>query len=149
MGLKQCRVNRYTSILYRCSRSFYDRRLEHFGVTSGLPFFLLRISEFPGLTLSELAEKGRFDKATTQRAVRKLEQMGYIKITTDPDDHRIRRMTLTDAARPVLEECYQMLEDWQNIITAGLSAEEIQVVEKLMEKVSDNAYCYTRQTKSE
>lgn len=147
MPIKQCRINRFVSILYRCSRCFYDRRLERYQVTSGLPFFLLRISESPGLTLSELAEKGRFDKATTQRAAKKLQQLGYISIATDSIDGRVRRMNLTPAAQPLLEECYQMLEDWQNIITQRLTPQEVTQAEHLLQKISDNAYSFLRDSK--
>lgn len=148
MPIKQCLINRDASILYRCSRSFYDRCLSRFGMTSGMPFFLLRISETPGLTQSQLVEKARFDKATTQRAVQKLQRLGFISISADLQDHRVQHLYLTEKAYPVLEECYRMLEDWQSIITADLTPEEVKTVETLLAKAADAAYHYQKNCKA-
>ena len=131
MGIKECRVNRYASMLYRASRSYYDQFLRPYHLTSGLPIFMLRIQEQPGLTLLELAENGRFDKGTTARAVHKLEKQGYARVERDPKDRRVCHIYLTQQAAPVLEACYELLEQWEQVILQGFTPQE---------KVADNAY---------
>ena len=124
MGIKECRVNRYASMLYRASRSYYDQFLRPYHLTSGLPIFMLRIQEQPGLTLLELAENGRFDKGTTARAVHKLEKQGYARVERDPKDRRVCHIYLTQQAAPVLEACYELLEQWEQVILQGFTPQE-------------------------
>ncbi|MDR1587422.1 MAG: MarR family winged helix-turn-helix transcriptional regulator [Treponema sp.] len=140
----QCLINRFASVLYRCSRSFYDQYLKPYNISSGMHFFLLRINENSGITTMELSEKARFDKGTTTRAVKKLERQGYIKITVDDKDKRIRHHYLTEKAVPVLHASFESLYQWEKIITSGLEKPQIKQAEELMRKIAENAYQYIK-----
>lgn len=134
--------SKYISILYRLGNIYYDAELEPYQIGCGQQFFLLRIHEYPGTSLLELARKGYYDKGTTARAVKKLEDQGYIKRDIDPVDKRIHKLFITEKAIPVIEETYAMLENWNKILTEGLSQEEKAAVDQLTEKMAENANAY-------
>lgn len=135
--------------MYRISQMFYDMELEPFEIGCGQQFFLLRISETPGITLLELAQKGYYDKGTTARAVKKLEELGYIIRIIAEDDRRRTKLYATDLAVPVVEEVTKTVKKWNDILIQGMSQEEIKDVENLMEKMSDNARQYTNKRKKD
>ena len=50
----QFSFSKHISILYRCGQSYYDDVLREYGIGCGQQFFLLRISQLPGISLLEV-----------------------------------------------------------------------------------------------
>ena len=138
-------VNKYNSIIYRLSQPYFDRELSQFKMGSGQHFFLLKISEKPGISMLELANEGHYDKGATNRAVNKLLDLGYLKMETDSVDKRIRRLFLTEEAYPILDTMYEILESWNIIIQKGLTQEEKLLSEAIAKKMSENAYEFMKE----
>lgn len=138
-----CQISKFASILYRLGQPYFDRALAKHRLGCGQQFFLLRIYENPGITMLDLAKKGHFDKGTTNRAVTKLEQLGYIQVLNDESDRRVRRLYVTEKANLIANDIYDMLKNWNALLTEGMSPEEIHTAEHLLEKLADNAFRYT------
>lgn len=132
-------INKYASIINRLSHIYFDKELERHGIGGGQQFFLLRIAELPGISLLSLAEQGYFDKGTTARAVRKLEERGLVRRETDSKDRRIIRLYVTEQAGPVLNDVTEVIKTWYREVTAGLSEEEKRVSEDLLDRMAGNA----------
>lgn len=137
---EECFLNRYISVLYRMSNPYFDRQLHEFQMGCGQQGFLLHISKHPGISFQELAANGHYDKATATRAVRKLEELGYVRLEKDQKDHRIRHIYLTEQANPVMDAAESCLEEWQTVITKGFTKEEQQTAEELLERMAGNAH---------
>ena len=75
-------ISKNASIVYRSSQAFFDETLAPYHIGCGQQFFLMRIYEQPGISQFELAETGSFDKGTCARAVKKLEELGYLRRET-------------------------------------------------------------------
>lgn len=133
---------KYTSIIYRLTNRYYDQALAAYAVGAGQQFFLLRIYENPGISMWDLARLGCFDKGTVTRGIQKLEEQGYITSESDVQDKRIRRLFVTENARPLLEQAYQHKRRWVEILTRGFSQEEANLAEALLYRMADNAYAY-------
>lgn len=81
---------------------------------------LASINRAGSITLSQLAEHVGSDKGLASRQVSELEQLGFVERTTDPDDRRIRLITVTDLGRsrlaaarePYHREMTRILSDW-------------------------------------
>ena len=131
------------SVLYRMGNRFYDRVLAPYGIGCGQQFFLLRIYENQGIGMYDLARLGCYDKGTVTRAVKKLEELGYIRSDTDPKDKRVRRLYTTPAATPLVSAVQRARESWNNALTAGMSQEERSEVHRLVERLAENAAVYT------
>lgn len=137
-------ISKYSSIVYRISQIYYDERLVAYQIGGGQQFFLLRIYDSPGLNQYQLAQKGHFDKGTTARAVKKLENLGYIKRIVDESDRRFTKLYVTKKGKEIVRTIMDVVEDWYTILVEGLSEEECKQVEHLMECIAHNAHHYLK-----
>ncbi len=115
---------KFVSIIQRNTQKYYDSILEEYHIGGGQQFFLIRIHENNGISMYDLAKLGHFDKGTVTKAVRKLEELGYVTVQTDETDRRIRRLYVTKAAEHVIKQIYAVRERWKEALVAGLPIEE-------------------------
>lgn len=132
-------ISKYASMMYRCGQIYYDEQLEPYHIGCGQQFFLLRIHEHPGISPYELASQGFYDKGTTARAVKKLEELHYIRREMDEKDHRVQHLYLTEEGEPLIQIIKDMLMVWHETLMEGLQEEEKVMVNRLMKKLSENA----------
>ena len=135
-------INKYASILYRISQTYYDEQLTPYHISSGQQFFLLRIYQHPGISQQELAEKGFYDKGTTARAVKKLEKENYIVRKVDTNDKRIIRLYVSKKGEELVPIIDEVIANWRGIITDGMSKQEAEAIERGMQKIAQNAKAY-------
>lgn len=135
-------LNKYASIIYRQAQRYYDRELSKYGIGCGQQFFLLHIHSNQGTSMYDLAQLGHFDKGTVTKAVQKLEEEGYIRIEVDAKDRRIRRLYTTEKAGAVLQAVYDMRVKWNEVMTEGMTEEEVKTASRLMAKMAENVYHY-------
>lgn len=128
-----------TSAFYRMTQSYMNERLKAYDLGSGQQFFLDRIARNPGISLQELAHLGHFDNGTATRAVQKLVDKGYVTVTTDEKDRRIRRLQATEAARPAVQVMRQQKQSWRAAVTQGFTEEEKQALAQMLERLVENA----------
>lgn len=136
-------LNKYASIINRYGMRYYDQELNSLGIGAGQHFFLVRIFENQGINVYDLAKCGHYDKATATRAIHKMEEYGYIRRESDPADGRVCRLYTTEKARPIVDSVYAAVWKWNDILTRGMSDEEIILAEQLMELMAKNAYEFT------
>lgn len=135
-------ISKYSSIVYRMSQTFFDDYLAPYQIGCGQQFFLREIYQTPGISQYELAEIGHFDKGTTARAVKKLEDLGYITRVTDEKDRRFTRLYVSDAGASVISVVQNMMEEWYAVLGNGLSEEEEHIADELMKRIAHNASCH-------
>ena len=108
MDYRSNAVLTYVSILHRNTNRYFSSLLEKHRIGSGQQFFLLRIFENEGITMYDLAKLGNYDKGTVTKAVKKLADEGYVVVSVDAEDKRIRHLKTTPKAIPLIEGLYQM-----------------------------------------
>ena len=84
----------------------------------------MRIYEQPGISQFELAETGSFDKGTCARAVKKLEELGYLRRETRSSDRRSVQLYLTGQGELLVPVIQGMLLEWNAILCRTLQADE-------------------------
>lgn len=132
-------IGKYISILQRLNNMFYANRLSSFQIGCGQQFFLLQIFKKPGMSLHELASFGHYDKATATRAVKKLEEEGYVVTEMAQEDKRIRRIYVTEKATAVVGKTLESVNDWADIILKGFTNEERDAAEQMLIRMACNA----------
>jgi len=86
----------------------------------------------PGINQDELSSVLKFDKATTARAMKQLEKVGYIEKRTDEKDRRANNLYPTEKALKIYPEIQRVLEGLNKEITRHLTdAEEALLIELL------------------
>lgn len=119
-------------------RSRVHTRLEEVGLCRGQQFVLFVLWENEGLTHSELAEKILVRPATTTNLLKRTEKAGLVERRPDPDDQRVSRVYLTDAARSMhdaVETTWQQIDEQ---IFAGFSSEEWALFERFFLRIQGN-----------
>ena len=130
---------KYISIIQRNTNRYFDLSLEPDQIGSGQQFFLLRIHENKGITMNDLAQMGSFDKGTVTKAVQKLIEQGYVRMTVDKQDKRVRHLYTTEQAKQVVEHIYELHDTWNDQITASLTPDERQTVFALLERMAQGS----------
>lgn len=132
-------IGRWISILYRYRLNYLGKRLESYNIGSGQHFFLKVLSKKDGINQEELSDFLKIDKATTAKAVKKLEEEGYVVRNVDVMDKRAYRVFLTNKALNVIPVIDEAVKDWEEFIAEGLSLHDMVLVEELLGKMAQNA----------
>src|SRR6516165_10781411 len=112
----------------RMLRTCFDDRAEQFGITRGQWAVLARLDRFEGLKQSELAEMLDLQPISLTRLLDRLCANGLIERRPDPNDRRAKRLFLTDAARPVLEQLGVLGEEVMTAALAGVPREAVEQI---------------------
>lgn len=131
-------IGKYISQLYRKGSVFINKEVSKYGISSGQFMFLLEVYIQDGRNQEEISEKLKIDKGTTARALKKLEEQGFITRVKDEYDKRSNKVYLTNKAKEIRENVFDVLRDWNNMISKSLTEEEEETMEKLLEKVCNN-----------
>lgn len=83
-------------------RVLYDRELQKYHIGWAQQFLLLYIAEHPGVTAQELSGVFQAEKSTISKGLKRLKEEGYIRIKTDENDRRARRLDTTEEAAAVI-----------------------------------------------
>jgi DNA-binding MarR family transcriptional regulator len=93
-----------------------DRRARVDGMTRAQWALLLRLRHNPGLSQKEVADLLEVEPISVARLVDRLERNGLIERRPDPQDRRVWRLHLRDAAGPVLKRIAQQRDELAAII---------------------------------
>lgn len=132
----------YISSFYRLGASFLSKEYKDYGIGSGQYQFLFSLYLEDGVSHDKLTEKMSVDKATTTRAIMKLEEEGYVKRVLDENDKRKYKIFLTDKAIEKKKEILGIGRDWEQRLIGCLDTEEIKCLEYIFKKMSINQEKY-------
>ena len=80
------------------------------------------------------------DKATTTRAIMKLEEEGYVKRIVDKDDKRKYQIFLTDKAKEKKEEILEIGSRWEKRLISCLEQEEFEILQNILCKIAEQQH---------
>jgi len=115
-----------------------DRNLDDHTLGGGRYSFLFYLYHHNGATQDEISKDIEIDKASTARALRKLENGGFILRKTDEHDRRINHVFLTEKGQNARNVLVGLSDNWKDLILDGLTQNEISTLEKLFLKLKKN-----------
>jgi len=128
------------SITSRGRFIFLNDRLRPIGLSAGqIPVLMLLYNE-QNITQETLVRHYQIDKGTIARAVKKLEDAGYIRRIIDPDNRRAVRLFLTEKGEEVAPVIRAINHEWEEEVCAGLSETEKETLNTLMGTVAENSH---------
>lgn len=92
----------------------YDRCLKPSGLKLTQYSMLANIERNPDMSVSELAELLVMDQTTVTRNLRVLEKLGYIRLGSDKNDHRIKRIRISQAGTSKMDEARPLWKEAQS-----------------------------------
>jgi DNA-binding MarR family transcriptional regulator len=117
-------MGRYINCIHMMSRSYLNRELEPLGIGSGQYYFLLVLYKIDGASQDEITEKVLVDKATTTRAIAKLENLGLVERRKDARDHRRYHVHITEKGWKLKPKIREVLDRWTESVLNGFEPEE-------------------------
>lgn len=138
---EQITLLKYISVVQRNTQRYFDVMLEEDHIGSGQQFFILRIRENEGMTMNELARTGSFDKGTVTKAVKKLQEAGYIRIEQDEEDGRVKHLYTTDRAEELIRKVYRIRDQWLENLMVSFGQEEKERLKAQLKIMSERSCC--------
>ncbi|MWV43875.1 MarR family transcriptional regulator [Paenibacillus sp. HJL G12] len=134
--MKKEPIGKLISYIHRSNQKILFKRLAPYGIGSGGQHsFLKLVLRSPGITQDRLTQELKFDKATTARAVKHLEQAGYVERITDPEDRRSLLLYPTEKAKTFRPKLQSILDENNRRLVQHLGpGEEDQLIE-LLDKI--------------
>lgn len=135
--MKRKPIGKLISYISRQNQKNLAKRLKPYQIGGGGQHsFLKEILLNPGINQDQLTTDLKFDKATTARAVKHLEETGYITRRVDTNDRRSYQLYPTQKGLdfgPILKE---ILVSFDQQLTGGLSDEEKDTLTTLLKKLN-------------
>ena len=131
-------VGRVLSRLARKCQIAVSNALQQYNLTAAEEPFLMAILNNDGFSQEELTAYVGVDKASTARAVRSLEEKGYLTRVQDPRDKRQNRVYPTHKARETGPLVKEELARINQSLTQSLSPEEDDLIYALLLRIDKN-----------
>lgn len=131
-------IGRWVSIFDRLMKMYYDRGLSEFEIGWGQQFYVEYLYQYPGASPQEMAERIRVDRGTLTKIIKKLSEVGYIRVECDEKDRRIKHLYLTEKAVPAAEKIREIHRDFYRTLSRNISPEELERTEQVLHRMADN-----------
>ena len=110
-------IAKYISEIQRMGNIFFLKELSYLGLGYGQFNFLMELYKKDGVRQEDLSLNLKIDKGTTARAIKKMEDEGFIIRTNDDKDKRANRIFLTEKAISHKENVYKIAKSWEENLT--------------------------------
>lgn len=145
--MKNLSIGKHISSIYRHQCIIINDICKDLNISSGQYLFLIKVAEHPNITQKELSELLHFDRANTNRAIKKLESLSYLIVTPDSEDHRNKRSVLTQEGYKVAKQLRVRLSRVTEVLTRGFTDEDKSLFEKLLKIMEMNVQDEVQQLK--
>ncbi|KIN61586.1 Transcriptional regulator, MarR family [Sulfitobacter noctilucae] len=124
----------------RLMRAAFEREIENsqIGVTSGEARVLAHMSVNGAMRQHHLADRLGVAAMSVTAFLDKLESLGLIQRSADPNDRRAKIVTLTQAAEPILGKIHLAGSRATEAAFAGISAEDFDLFRTVCHKLCAN-----------
>ncbi|MFA4877906.1 MAG: MarR family transcriptional regulator [Methanoregula sp.] len=127
------------SIATRGRFIFFNNRLKQYGLSAGQVPVLMLLYHEQNITQETLVRHYHLDRGTIARAVKKLEDAGYIRRIVDPKSRRAVRLFLTDKGGDIAPVLQAINREWEALACSGLSDQEKTTLNSLMQTIAKNS----------
>lgn len=135
-------LGKYISLLNRHGMCFMNSYMGDWGLSSGEHVYLFYLYNNDGSSQDEISKNLEIDKGTTARAIKKLEDKGFVYRRDDEKDKRLKRVFLKQRAFDIRKDMQMLSEKWKDTLVYDFDDKEIEVMEILIKKLVNNASNY-------
>lgn len=131
-------IYHYVEELISSYGSYYESNLKDNDLTLKEFSVLLRI-RFQGVaTQHDLVELFKVSGAYIAKLLRKFEDHGYIARKEDPENRRKKLVKMTDEGIKKTDEIIEIIQNWEDKVTAKISEDEIKTLKEILFKIIMN-----------
>lgn len=131
-------IARMITLLARKSQTYIGNALNQYDLTAAEQPFFMALQHYEGLTQEDLTAIVCVDKAATARAVKSLEEKGYLIRIQDEHDKRQNRIYPTDLTRQLGPAVRNELLRFNDLLTQGIDSQSLDLVYAALTKMEEN-----------
>ncbi|MEV6212578.1 MarR family winged helix-turn-helix transcriptional regulator [Kitasatospora sp. NPDC051914] len=124
--------------LARLHRMFAGQLLRRIGLHPGQELVMMHLWELGPQRQADLVRLLDSDAATMTRTVQRLEQAGFVRRRPSPTDRRASLIEPTAASHALRREVEQSWSQLEDLVTAGLTADECTAALRTLERLERN-----------
>ncbi|ARF81984.1 MarR family winged helix-turn-helix transcriptional regulator [Kitasatospora aureofaciens] len=124
--------------LARLHRMFAGQLLRRIGLHPGQELVMMHLWELGPQRQTDLVRLLDSDAATMTRTIQRLEQAGFVRRRPSPTDKRASLIEPTAASHALRREVEQSWSQLEDLVTAGLSADECTEALSTLERLEQN-----------
>ncbi|WP_461204816.1 MarR family winged helix-turn-helix transcriptional regulator [Clostridium sp. DL1XJH146] len=136
--MKEQSIGQYISSIYRHQSILINNSFQKYGFGCGQYIFLLNIFQNEGINQKNLSENVKIDRANTNRAIKKLEQLGYIYTLEDKEDRRNHKSYLTEEGKNLVPILKKELLNITEIMSTGIFEDKREYLFESLEQINTN-----------
>lgn len=125
---------------HRLLQRFLQLKIEPYGVTLGMWYFLRVLWIEDGLTQRELSRRVGTMEPTTLSAILAMEKKGYVRRVRNKKDRRKLHVYLTAKGRSIKNDLIPLAKDVVATAVEGLSARDIRQMLKGLAEIQENLH---------
>jgi len=116
-----------------------SEQLNQYNIGSGQFHVLMLLYRKDGVNQETVATTLNIDKATSARAIKKLEEEGYVLRIRDEHDKRNYIIFLTEKAEKLKPTIKTILKTWTDHLLQDISPNEKDLIYTILEKIANNS----------
>lgn len=126
----------FISIIHRTRIIHLNNELRDLEITASQIPFLIHLSHKEGITQDDLAVHLHIDKGTVARALKKLEDNGFIYREINPRNRRKYLLFLTEKGRQIVPKIYGIDKEWEKSVCSNFSDTEYDNLVKALQTLA-------------
>ena len=139
--MKSSETNSFGFLIHDVARHMrwhFDRESQGTGLTRAQWSVLAHLRRNDGVQQQELARLMDISAMTLARHLDRLEGEGWVERHDDPRDRRAKRLFLTEAATPKINQLQRLAKKFLAQAMTGISPEEQAVATSVLERIRSN-----------
>lgn len=135
-------ISRYINVISRCGNMYRNERLKGTDLGTSHHTYLFTICRNPGISQEKLARMIYINKSNVTRNLAVLEKNGYIERRPSEQDKRVMLVYPTQKAQDTLPRLREIMRDWNDIVAADLTEEELEQLRAILSRIAEHATGY-------
>ena len=131
-------INPLIPTLARAHRAMSQELLRDTGLSAGQELIVMRLFDSPPRSQAELTRWLGVEPPTTAKMLARMEKAGIIERVPSDTDRRVTLVSLTAEGRAIYKRVQNIWGDLERVTVAGLTAAEVQQLERLVRHVLSN-----------
>jgi DNA-binding MarR family transcriptional regulator len=115
------------------------RRLQKFEIGYAEYGILIYLVTNEKANQDSIAQYYMIDKGAIAKTIKKLENKNYINRQTNKKNQREKLITLTATGKSIIDEMKSLQNEWNDILSSGITEEELNLFTDIAMKISKNA----------
>ena len=127
--MKEKNIGRLISILYRQRQTYMNYALKDLNISSAEYIYLITLyNNNEGINQEELSSLLLIDKGATARAIKSLEEKGFVIRIRDDKDRRANKVFTTDKGKASKEIIKSAIQGWTELLTSDIEDVTVKIV---------------------